>query len=194
MTRECDAAGCNKPKRSRGYCHTHYKRLMKGLDMDTPIKTYGIPEPLFWQKVEKSDGCWLWTGSDDGKGYGKFRIAGKSYRAHRVSYEWTFGKIPDGREVDHVCRVRNCVNPSHLRLVTRAENLQNIGASALSSTGVRGVHWNKQHRAWVANVSSAGERTHLGYFSTVEEASAVVVAWRREHMPYSEMDKKKENA
>lgn len=194
MKQECGVEGCGRPRRSRGYCHTHYRRFINGLDMDVPIKIYGDPEPLFWQKVEKSDECWLWVGSDDGKGYGKFRIDGRAQRVHRISYEWAFGKIPDGREVDHVCRVRNCVKPSHLRLVTRSENLQNIGPSALSKSGVRGVHWNKHHRAWVANASTAGKRTHLGYFSTVEEAEAAVTAFRRENMPYSEMDKRKEIA
>ena len=73
-----------------------------------------VPEP--------NTGCWLWIGSIDARvssGYGLF---GKNRRAHRVSWELHSGAIPDGLVVDHICRVRSCVNPDHLRIVTRAVN------------------------------------------------------------------------
>jgi len=68
-------------------------------------------------------GCWLWTASKDRKGYGKFKMAGRVHRAHRVSYEMHVGPIPDGLELDHLCRNRMCVNPDHLEPVTTQENL-----------------------------------------------------------------------
>lgn len=78
-----------------------------------------------WQKAFEShvhhdpnSGCWLWAGADNGVGYGKFR--GKY--AHRVSYEAAKGPIPDGMHLDHLCRIRCCVNPDHLEPVTNAEN------------------------------------------------------------------------
>lgn len=67
---------------------------------------------------EPNSGCWLWAGADNGVGYGKFR--GKY--AHRISYEMNRGPIPNGMHLDHLCRVRCCVNPSHLEPVTNAEN------------------------------------------------------------------------
>jgi hypothetical protein len=77
----------------------------------------------FLQKVERGESCWLWTGSINHKGYGTFHVARKTRGAHRVSYEMFVGPIPDGLEIDHLCRVRTCVNPDHLEAVTHHENL-----------------------------------------------------------------------
>lgn len=77
----------------------------------------------FWSKVDKTDGCWLWAGAHDRYGYGQVRLASRLQLAHRVAFELTVGPIPDGLELDHLCRVRTCVNPSHLEPVTHKENL-----------------------------------------------------------------------
>jgi hypothetical protein len=77
----------------------------------------------FWSRVNKSDGCWLWTAGRRKNGYGDFTLPPKrSALAHRVAYELTNGPIPDGLHLDHLCRVRHCVNPAHLEPVTAAEN------------------------------------------------------------------------
>lgn len=73
-------------------------------------------------KIEKTDSCWVWTASRDGNGYGNFSYLGKCRKAHRVVYEAYVGKIPDGLEIDHLCRNTSCVNPSHLEPVTRSVN------------------------------------------------------------------------
>lgn len=74
------------------------------------------------KKVDKTNECWLWTAYKDKDGYGKFGINNKTFMAHRFSYEYFIGKIPDGFQIDHLCRVRNCVNPDHLEPVTPKEN------------------------------------------------------------------------
>jgi hypothetical protein len=75
---------------------------------------------------EPNSGCWLWLASTDGGGYGQFQIgrwrAQKMVRAHRLSYELHVGPIPRGLHIDHLCRVRSCVNPKHLEPVTKREN------------------------------------------------------------------------
>jgi hypothetical protein len=81
----------------------------------------------FWQKVspEPNSGCWLWTGADNGEGYGTISVPGKrGHKAHRFAYELFVGPIPDGLQIDHLCRVRCCVNPAHLEAVTQKVNVQ----------------------------------------------------------------------
>jgi hypothetical protein len=72
----------------------------------------------FWAKVRKSDGCWFWVGAINKKGYGTFKVGSKTVIAHR----WAYGPVPEGLTLDHLCRVRHCVNPNHLEPVTSAEN------------------------------------------------------------------------
>ena len=89
----------------------------------------------FVNKIDFSDsGCWLWISSINGSGYGMFYADGKMKKAHRVSYEWFVGPIPNDLVLDHLCRVRNCVNPDHLEPVTQKENtLRGTSVSALNA-------------------------------------------------------------
>lgn len=77
----------------------------------------------FWEKVNKTDECWLWTAGTCKDGYGRFRLDGRVQQAHRVAYELLVGPIPEGLELDHVCRVTACVRPDHLEPVTHQENM-----------------------------------------------------------------------
>lgn len=69
-------------------------------------------------------GHWIWKAARDTGGYGQLRIGRRTYKAHRVSYEAFVGPIPDGLHIDHLCRIRECVNPQHLEPVTCLENVR----------------------------------------------------------------------
>ena len=78
----------------------------------------------FWRRVkETQNGCWQWQGYClKGHGRVRFRRIGDLFYAHRVAYEFMVGAIPEGLQLDHLCRNRACVRPSHLEPVTSREN------------------------------------------------------------------------
>ena len=78
--------------------------------------------------------CWVWDGRKDHKGYGKLYDQGKVVFAHVKNYRETIGEIPDGLELDHLCRQRDCVNPHHLEPVTHQENCRRGNNGINSST------------------------------------------------------------
>ena len=82
-----------------------------------------VPE-RFWQKIRVTeDGCWTWTGTVSGGGYGRFVRSGRARAVHREFYELLVGPIPEGLVIDHLCRNRLCQNPEHLEPVTNVENI-----------------------------------------------------------------------
>ncbi len=80
----------------------------------------------FEAKFYVTPGCWIWTGSKAGNGYGQIWKDGRLARVNRVSYELYIGPIPDGLVVRHKCDVRLCVNPDHLEVGTHADNARDM--------------------------------------------------------------------
>lgn len=95
--------------------------------------------PRVAAKIERGDGCWIWTGARHELGYGRVWDGGKVVPAHRLVYECLVGPIPDGLVIDHLCRVPSCVNPDHLEPVSTMENIRR-GNAALPRKACRNGH------------------------------------------------------
>lgn len=124
--RLCSIEGCTRPHEARGLCGTHYQRWRHSGD-PMVVKTTRPLAERFWEKVDRSggaDSCWEWQAVRSKRGYGRFTI-GHSHvvSAYRIAYELTRGPIPDGLELDHLCRNPACVNPTHLEPVTHLVNM-----------------------------------------------------------------------
>jgi hypothetical protein len=72
--------------------------------------------------IDPVTGCWVYTGYISPNGYGQVVRRPRKYQAHRYTYEQVVGPIPEGLDLDHLCRNRACCNPDHLEPVTRREN------------------------------------------------------------------------
>lgn len=157
------------------------------------------PQQRFWPKVEKTDGCWEWTASKNKFGYGQIAAgttaAGKKkvLGAHRVAYEMTYGPIPEGLDIDHACRNRGCVKPTHLRAVTTKQNCENLAGAQSNnvSSGVRGVYRTREGK-WLARVTHNGKQYRAGIYETIPEAEAAVLAKRLELFTHNELDRQQQ--
>lgn len=123
------AEQCKNEVKVPGICATHSYRLKRYGDVraDVPIRQYNLTkarggditpgasdEERFWNRVRKTDKCWLWTGSQMTGGFGNAHFKGYTRGAHRVAWELAFGEIPEGIRIRQTCNDRTCVRLSHL--------------------------------------------------------------------------------
>lgn len=157
-TPTCKAPGCSRKADSNGECPTHYSRMKRHNSYDDPRPTL---EERFWPKVDKTshpDGCWLWTGAKI-KDYGIIHVRGrKNVRTHRVAYELLVGPVPDGLELDHLCRNPPCCNPAHLEAVSHKVN--SLRGESPWARNARKTHCKRGHPFDEANtyVRTTGDR------------------------------------
>lgn len=83
-------------------------------------------EERFWSRVEPTGFCWLWTGGTTKDGYGLMGWVKTTWTAHKIAYTLLVGNVPTGMQIDHLCNIRNCVNPCHLEVVTKRENARRM--------------------------------------------------------------------
>lgn len=127
-----------------------------------------VPLDRFWNKVSKTDHCWVWTGAKNDSGYGQIRIRNKCHYAHRLSYELHVGQIPDRWVIDHLCRNPSCINPLHLEAVEGRTNI-NRGHRWLHRRKF-GIGAQKNGDWYTARKYFDGTCVYLGNYRTPEEA------------------------
>jgi hypothetical protein len=121
---------CGRRVHARGMCALHYmqwiqqiKRRLKERGFSLATSRASLLKRFLAKRRRMLSGCWEWSGVKRG-GYGQMRIDGCTLTAHRVGYELLVGPVPEGLDLDHLCRNRSCVNPAHLEPVTRSENVR----------------------------------------------------------------------
>lgn len=91
-----------------------------------------LHERVFGRGFEDGNGCWVWTGGRDSYGYGSLSFGNKTYKSHRVAYQYMTAEIGPELSLDHLCRNTLCFNPEHLDPVTRGENVLRGNAGPVS--------------------------------------------------------------
>lgn len=149
----CIRDGCDATARARYLCSRHYSQARTTGNLPPRMSNFGkSPEERFLAFTEKTDSCWLWSGALTSEGYASFKADGQP-NGHRWAYQHFVGAIPAGLYIDHLCRVRHCVNPDHLEAVTNAENIRR-GESRLNSAKYAATltHCPQGHEKTEANV------------------------------------------
>jgi len=124
----CTVDLCFGPVRSRSLCSMHYIRWYRYGDPLWVPPRHWAPRPTktalqrFWDKVNTTGDCWVWTGQRSHGGYGIFSANGKPVRAHRYLYEVLNGLIPAGLVIRHTCDNPPCIRPEHLLPGTLIDN------------------------------------------------------------------------
>lgn len=131
MTRRmCVVGGCTELRHAQLLCQRHYTRWASGGNPFEPSQQEKTSEDRFWEKVDLDGECWLWIGSKNQEGYGRFWDGQRYQPAHRYALEQKQGyPVRDDLQVDHLCRVTSCVRPSHLEPVTAQVNSQRRGTA-----------------------------------------------------------------
>ena len=144
--------GCDRKHFGHDRCKLHYQQWYRSTAYQREPRRKAQFIPLadrLWAKVDflGPNGCWLWTGAVDGRGYGHVgNGTGRNIKAHRLSYELKCGPIAEGLTIDHRCRTKRCVNPEHLEAVT---GLENIRRYVDSQTACKNGHeWTDESTYW----------------------------------------------
>lgn len=180
--RACSIEGCRKKHYARGWCSAHYTRWRRHGDPEGGgERIEDVREAVFARTKRGEGGCLIWTGGQDGKGYGVQRYEGRDQPAHRVVWKLAHGEIPEGYRVNHVCHTPLCVALPHLNLATQSENgTFRSGPPAHNTSGFRNVRWCPYKKTWYVSLMKEGERFQKYGFPSKEIAAKFAEELREE--------------
>ena len=175
---ECSYGACRNSARAWGLCSGHASQKRRGGPLRPLREKFESEEQRFWSRVVKTGYCWEWR-KPTTAGYGEFVTGRTKWRAHRYAWEVTFGPL-GGRGLDHKCRNRACVRPSHLQITTEKHNSENRSAMSLvNKTGIRGVFIDSRSGKYYGRVWHNGKGYPAGKSSyDIDEVANAVVALR----------------
>lgn len=124
----------------------------------------------FLSKVQKGKGCWKWLSATIQNGYGVFYLNGKTEYAHRLAWEMKNGPIPAGKEICHSCDIKTCVNPRHMFLGTRQDNMQDAISKGRFCSGTKS-HLHKLTDEQVIEIRRTYSRPSYGKSNAKELAA-----------------------
>lgn len=178
--RICLVPNCVSPHYAKDLCRPHYDAERQRARPSTKPSV----EEAFWKRVApQSDGCWHWRGSRNNDGYGRIQINYVHWGAHRLAYTLLVGAIPDDLVLDHLCRVRHCVNPEHLEPVTVKVNI--LRGEAPPAVNARKTHCANGHpfdAVWGGARSCRRCKTDRKHeWERTEEGREWIRRYQREH-------------
>ena len=131
---------------------SRWRHVIHPAQWKATARLHGASMHRFLKRVEyRPDGCWVWTGGKNEDGYGRMRIGGQFFFVHQLSLDASGVDIPAGMVPDHLCRCRPCVNPAHLRVVTRRENTLAEGSLSIAKINADKTHCKHGHPFDAAN-------------------------------------------
>ena len=127
----------------------------------------------FWTRVDKGENCWIWRGGKSSQRYGSFR----NKLVHRYAYEYYHGSIPPNMTIDHLCNEKLCVNPSHLAVVTREENV--LRGKTITAFNKKKTHCIRGHVFSIENVYHRPSKPHHRSCRKCQQQRERAYKWRK---------------
>lgn len=148
----------------------------------TKKKNPHVENPILLSNLDPLTGCIEWGGHINQCGYGRITIGGKRSTVHRLAWELEFGPIPDGKQLDHICHNRKCINTKHLRLCTPLENARNRQPNKkYDGSRLKGASRRNDRNKWVSRIRINGKAILIGYFDTELEAHIAYCLMAEKH-------------
>lgn len=151
---KCSIGKCTSNYFAKGYCQKHYSRHYRNGDPNKVFRIIGNDIERMNQYINREgplsdklkSKCWIWVGTRYRNNYGKFYLNGSHKLAHRAVYQLFTGPIPTGMTLDHLCKVKPCVNPVHLEITTIGENVRRAGLHGVAAVNAAKTHCSKGHK------------------------------------------------